>query len=76
MTKNESDDIIQRLMASEWVEADLVQEALSLSFSECCRKFELCRTAEWWSIVGKMDEERSRNGLKITCFFRDSKDMN
>ena len=62
--------VIDELLDGKWVESDRVQKALGLSFNECFRRFDFCRTAEWWSIVGKTEEERSRSGQKITCFFR------
>ena len=32
--------------------------------------FDFSRTAEWWAIVGETEEERARNGQKITTRFR------
>lgn len=37
---------------------------------QCFAVFDFCRTAEWWSIAGKTEEERSREGQKITTCFR------
>lgn len=46
-----------------------VQEALQLSFTECCSLFTFDRQASWWSIVGETKEERQRNGQKVTTTF-------
>ena len=53
-----------------WVDTDKVQEALGMDFSKCFPLFDFSRTAEWWSIVGKTEEERSYNGQKIVTKFR------
>lgn len=66
-TENEP---IERLLNGEWVETDEVQKALGITFAEGLRRFEFSRTAEWWSIVGKTEEERARNGQKIETYFR------
>ena len=65
-TKNE---VLLKLLSGERVEAESLVAATGWSFKECCKRFALNRGAEWWSIVGKTDEERSRNGQKITCYF-------
>ena len=68
---NEFDtETLKSFVLGEWVESEKVQEFLGLSFSECYRLFDIHRTAEWWSIVGKTDEERNREGQKVTCYFR------
>ena len=66
-TKNE---VLLKLLSGERVEAENLVAATGWSFKECCKRFELNRVAEWWSIVGKTDEERSRNDQKITSYFR------
>ena len=65
-SKNE---VLLKLLSGERVEAENLVSATGWSFEQCCKRFELNRVAEWWSIVGKTDEERSRNGQKITCYF-------
>lgn len=65
-TKNE---VLLKLLSGERVEAESLVAATGWSFEQCCKRFEISRVAEWWSIVGKTDEERSRNGQKITCYF-------
>lgn len=68
---NERIDFVNyKLKCGEWVSADDVQQALGLSFKECMEQFDFSRTAEWWSVVGETEEERSRNGQKVTCYFR------
>ena len=68
---NEFDtETLKSFVLGEWVESEKVQEFLGLSFSECYRLFDIHRTAEWWSIIGKTDEERNREGQKVTCYFR------
>lgn len=59
-----------KLDNGEWVSASEVQQTLGLTFEECMKQFDFSRTAEWWPIVGKTEEEKSRNGQKITCKFR------
>lgn len=61
---------IKAFLNGEWVESDIVQELLRLSFSECFFLFDFARTSEWWSIIGKTEEERKRNGQKVTILFR------
>lgn len=61
---------VRAFLSGEWVESEKVQKALGMSFNECFSKFDFSRTAEWWSIVGKTEEERARNGQKITTCFR------
>lgn len=63
-------EIIKEILSGEWVDSDKVQSALGLSFNECFSLFDISRTAEWWSIVGKTEEERSRNGQKVVVRFR------
>ena len=62
--------VMTRLLNGEWVETEDVCEALELSFTEAFKLFDFSRTAEWWSIVGKTEEERSRNGQCIKTEFR------
>ena len=62
--------IISDLLQGKWVETDKVQEALGMTFQECFKIFDFSRTAEWWSIAGVTEEERSRNGQKVTTMFR------
>ena len=65
-TKNE---VLLKFLSGERVEAESLVAATGWSFEQCYKRFELSRVAEWWSIVGKTDEERNRNGQKITCYF-------
>ena len=65
-----SEEVLSRLSSGEWVETGLVCDALGITFSEGFRRFDVCRTAEWWSLVGCTEEERSRHGQKITTYFR------
>lgn len=53
-----------------WVESEKVQELTGMTFSECFSAFDFSRTAEWWSVVGKIEEERHLNGQKVTNLFR------
>lgn len=53
-----------------WVESEKVQELTGMTFSECFSAFDFSRTAEWWSVVGKTEEERHLNGQKVTNLFR------
>lgn len=46
----------------EWIESNLVQEYFNLTFGECFRRFEFCRTAEW--------NKYPLEGQKITTYFR------
>lgn len=62
--------IIRKLLFGEWVDSDKVQKALGMSFNECFSLFDFSRTAEWWSIVGKTEEERAREGQKVVVKFR------
>ena len=32
---------------------------------QCFAVFDFCRTAEWWSIAGKTEEERSGKGRRL-----------
>ena len=63
-------ETLKRLLDGEWVETEAVEKALGISFVDGLRRFDFSRTAEWWSIAGKTDEERARNGQKITTCFR------
>ena len=62
-------EVLLKLLSGERVEVETLVAATGWSFEQCCKRFELNRVAEWWSVVGKTDEERSRNGQKITCYF-------
>lgn len=62
--------VLLPLFKGEWVDTNDVEKALNMSFSECLKIFDFSRTAEWWSLIGKTDEERNRNGQKISTFFR------
>lgn len=57
-------------LSGEWVDSDTVQELTKMNFNECFSKFDFNRTASWWSIVGKTEEERQRNGQCILCQFK------
>ena len=57
-------------LSGDWVESKKVQELTGMTFSECFSAFDFSRTAEWWSVVGKTEEERQLNGQKITNLFR------
>lgn len=61
---------IEELLQGNWVERHRVEKALDMSYDECWATFDYCRTAAWWSIVGKTEEERSWNGQKVTEYFR------
>lgn len=63
-------ETIERLLNGEWVETAEVQKALGITFAEGFRRFDFSRTAEWWSIAGKTDDERAREGQKISTYFR------
>lgn len=63
-------EAIERLLNGEWVKTDEVQKALGITFEEGFRRFDFSRTAEWWSIVGKTEDERARQGQKITTYFK------
>lgn len=63
-------EVLLKFLSGKRVEAETLVGATGWSFEQCCKRFELNRVAEWWSVVGKTDEERSRNGQKITCYFR------
>ena len=66
----ESDKDILGFLKGEWCEAEKVQKALGMTFEQCFKVFAFSRTAEWWSMAGKTEEERKREGQKITCYFR------
>lgn len=57
-------------LRGEWVDSVIIQEITGMTFSECYSAFDVSRTAEWWSIVGKTEEERNRNGQKIVVQFK------
>lgn len=57
-------------LRNEWVDSEKVQEMTGMTFSECFSAFDFSRTAEWWSIIGKTEEERQRNGQCIVTKFR------
>lgn len=61
---------IVRFLLGEWVECEIVEKVLGMTFKQCFAVFEFSRTAEWWSVVGKTEEERKREGQKITTYFR------
>lgn len=61
---------LKKLLSGEWVDCNEVEEALGLSFIECFSLFDFSRTAEWWSVVGKTELERARDGQKIVTKFR------
>lgn len=66
---NERDTLVN-FINGQWIDAKLIQKLLQIDFSEGTSKFAFSRNAEWWSIVGKTEEERSRNGQKITTVFK------
>lgn len=37
---------VEKWNNNEWIEADIVQNHFGLTFSECSKQFEFCRTAE------------------------------
>ena len=41
----EDNDTMRRLLFGEWVDSELVERALGLTFAECMKHFELARTA-------------------------------
>ena len=57
-------------LSGDWVEDEKVQELTGMTFSECFSAFDFSRTAEWWSVVGETEEERQRNGQKVTNLFK------
>lgn len=63
-------DAKKAFLNGDWVESETVQEMTGMTFSECIKAFDFSRTAEWWSIVGKTEEERQRNGQCVTCKFK------
>lgn len=66
--------VIKDLLAGKWVESKLVQKAFNMSFKECYSMFDFSRTADWWSVIGKTEEERKLNGQKVETFFRIRRD--
>lgn len=63
-------ETIKALVSGAWVECEKLQRALGMSFTECFSIFDFYREAEWWSVVGTTEEERAREGQKVTTFFR------
>lgn len=61
---------LQEFLTGNWVDSKTVQEVLGLTFEECFRLFDFSRTSTWWSIAGKTEEERKREGQKVVCQFR------
>lgn len=62
-------EVLKRLLNGEWIDTKEVQNALGIDFKEGLKRFDFSRTSEWWSIVGKTEEERARKGQKtIICF--------
>ena len=53
---------------NEWIEADIVQNHFGLTFSECFKEFEFCRTAEW--------NPYPLEGQRIRCYFRKGNKQN
>lgn len=71
MKKNHASiTVIKKLIAGEWIDGKELEENLGLTFNECFQMFDFSRTVEWWSICGKTEEERERNGQKVICKFR------
>ena len=70
----EIDRDILRFLLGEWCEGEKVQKALGMTFEQCLGTFDISRSAEWWSVVGKTEEERKRNGQKIIVYFRIKKE--
>ncbi len=60
---------LKALIFGEWVDTDIIERALGISFSEGLKRFDFSRTAEWCSIAGKTEEERKKNGQIITTKF-------
>lgn len=63
-------DTLVNFIKGQWIDAKLIQKLLQIDFSEGTSKFAFSRNAEWWSIAGKTEEEKSRNGQKITTQFK------
>ena len=63
-------DVINELLDGKWVDSEQVQNALGFSFEKCLSKFNSSREAAWCSVVGETEEERQRNGQKVSIFFR------
>lgn len=63
-------DAKKAFLSGDWVDSEKVQEMTGMTFSECIKAFDFSRTAEWWSIVGKTEEERQRNGQCVICKFK------
>lgn len=63
-------ETVRDLLEGKWVDTDKVQKALGMSFTECFSIFDFSREASWWSIVGKTEEERAREGQCVVTRFR------
>lgn len=61
---------LKAFIFGEWVDTDIIERALGISFSEGLKRFDFSRTAEWCSIAGKTEKERKKNGQIITTKFR------
>ena len=55
-------DALKKLVSGEWVECELVQEAMGIDFNTGFKMFDFGRTAEW--------NPAPLNGQKITTKFR------
>ena len=62
--------ILDSFNSGEWCNSQDICRLLNITFAEGFQKFEFSRTAEWWSVVGETEEERQKNGQKITTMFR------
>ncbi|AVM69741.1 hypothetical protein C3V36_11120 [Lachnospiraceae bacterium oral taxon 500] len=63
-------ETLKEFFAGNWVDSDRLQLATGLSFIECYSMFDFSRDAVWWSVAGKTEEERAREGQCITTKFR------
>jgi len=54
----------------EWCDTQAVCDRLNIPFEIAITMFDFSSTVEWWSMIGKTDEERKRNGQKVTTQFR------
>lgn len=70
MNEEEKGKVIKCLDNGEWVNTSDVQQALGIDFADGLKRFDFSRTAEWWSVVGKTEEERAYEGQKVTTKFR------
>lgn len=66
------DDLLEliKLYNGEYADSDSILRCLGISFKEAVHIFEMSRECEWWSMCGKTEEERSRNGQKVTIKFK------